>query len=81
MKSFAKTLLDSNLDAVAFGPTIDKPSALKWSTMPSARGASGPMKVRSILSVRTKLARPVRSETGIGTNLASAPIPALPGAQ
>ena len=50
-RSLQKTLLASSSAAARLGPKIRRPSAWKASTIPAAKGASGPTTVRPTLVV------------------------------
>src|SRR5581483_9878957 len=86
MKFWENTFEDSNCAAFRFGPQIRKPCCWNRSTMPSARGLSGPTTVRSAFfscanaSNRGKSSAPIFTQE-IGSPLArrSSLMPALPG--
>ena len=54
MNFLEKALLPSNSAVLFRGPKILSPCALKSSTIPSTKGASGPTIVKSILSLMAK---------------------------
>ena len=64
ISSLEYALLDSIRAALACGPKIGKPTFSKWSTMPSAKGASGPTIVKSIL---LDMAQPDRLPTSVAS--------------
>src|SRR6266705_5261714 len=81
ISSFAKIFDDSIRAAALLGPKIRNPSARKRSTMPAARGSSGPTTVRSTRFPFAKRTSAGKSLTEIATFSASCAVPALPGAQ
>ena len=56
MKALEKALLASSTEARASGPTTARPRALNRSTIPAAKGASGPITVSSTPSALAKVA-------------------------
>ena len=76
MKSFAQILLDSNCAAIFEGPKIGSPSSLNLSTIPAAKGSSGPTTVKQSLFL-AKSANPSKSVTSMGTLFS---VPPFPGA-
>ena len=77
---FANTLLASSRATRACGPNILKFSFSNSSTIPAAKGASGPTTVRSIFLSFAKSISLFISLAFISTHLANCPMPAFPGA-
>ena len=77
----AKALLDSKVAANFEGPKMGSPSFLNASTIPSANESSGPTTVRPIFSALANSTNPLISSDAIGTLVANAAVPGLPGAQ
>ena len=75
------SLLDSSWDENLFGPKINNPFSLNKSTIPIAKGCSGPTIVKSIFSFNAKFKRASILSALIFTVLTIEAIPALPGAQ
>ncbi len=75
-----KTLLDSIWAAAFVGPKIGMPSFWNRSTIPAARGASGPTTVRSMFSSCETLTKDSMSSEDIFSLRAIAAVPAFPGA-
>jgi hypothetical protein len=80
INSLANTLLASIWAADFVGPKICKPLAENSSTMPSAKGASGPTTVRSIPSSMATLTRDWISVGLMARFWAIWAVPAFPGA-
>ena len=77
MRSFAQALDDSMRAALAEGPKMGRPLARNRSTIPLARGASGPTTVRSMDRDAANPARASVSPGAISTACARSPIPPL----
>src|SRR5256884_3825361 len=80
--SLAKALEPSSRAAALLGPKHLSPRAANASTAPATSGASGPMMVRSTCSEAASCTSPATSSAATFTlrTLASAAVPALPGA-
>src|SRR6188508_2417439 len=81
INSFAKIFDDSIRAADLSGPNTRNFSLLNRSTIPAARGSSGPTTVRSIRFSFANLTSAIKSLAGIATLLAISPVPAFPGVQ
>src|SRR3954471_448124 len=80
MKDFAKSFEDSSWAAACVGPKMRSPALLNASTMPSARGVSGPTTVSAMVSRRANAMRAAAPETGAFSRPGSVAVPPLPGA-
>ena len=81
INSFAKIFDDSIRAADLSGPNTRNFSLVNRSTIPAARGSSGPTTVRSTRFSFANLTSAIKSLTGIATFSAISPVPAFPGAQ
>ena len=81
INSFAKIFDDSTRAADLSGPNARNFSLVNRSTIPAARGSSGPTTVRSTRFSFANLTSAVKSLTEIATFSAISPVPAFPGAQ
>ena len=76
--ALGKTFILRRVEAV--GPKIGSPDSINSSTMPKAKGASGPTIVKSIFSFRAKFFKPWISKSDISRLVATDLVPAFPGA-
>ncbi len=81
IRFLANTLEPSIIAEFLLGPNTRRPFFSKTSTIPSARGLSGPIIVRSICSDKAKSESSSWLLTGMSIHSAHCSIPAFPGAQ
>ena len=81
IRSLENALEPSKIAAFFLGPNTRSPFSSSTSTMPPAKGSSGPTTTRSKASFFAKSAIFSKSITPISTHFATSAMPAFPGAQ